>query len=369
MRAADETSGNGFAFSIWSASGRPSLPPQLVANAKREVEVFHSNVGLEPFLRQQIQQYERDDAASGLAWARVVENSAVPHRRRAMGPGGRQRRASATSRLPPRIPRGRRLGRRGGVRVHVDHPRAAGAPSTVSRAAAGRPSRSSRRTWTRSPGDRADAGREPAPARTLPDDGVGHGACGSWSLNKADLSDDPEGECAAIRRRLPHVDVVSVSALADDGLSVLSPYLQPARPSRSGCPASASTTLINRLLGGERLAVGPVRESDGRGRHTTTSRQLVELPGGALLIDTPGMRELRLVRRSSVQRAFDDIAELAQGCRFEDCAHGSSPAARDGGVRERQLETIDWRTINAYCGSGDEARNTDKAGEAEVKRR
>jgi ribosome biogenesis GTPase len=146
-------------------------------------------------------------------------------------------------------------------------------------------------------------------------------------LNKADLSPDAEAEAASIRARLPLVDVVAVSALQDDALSALSPYMRPAHTvALLGSSGVGKSTLVNRLLGRDALRVGEARESDGKGRHTTTSRQLVELPDGALLIDTPGMRELQLWSdESGVDRAFDDVAALAADCRFADCTHSGEP--------------------------------------------
>ena len=105
-----------------------------------------------------------------------------------------------------------------------------------------------------------------------------------------------------------------------------------ARRRRSRCsdrPASGSRRSINRLLGHEALRTGAISDADGKGRHTTTARQLVELPGGALLIDTPGMRELQpWADESAVDAAFDDIAALAAECRFADCG-----ARRRAGMR------------------------------------
>ena len=113
-------------------------------------------------------------------------------------------------------------------------------------------------------------------------------------LNKADLSDDPERTAAAVRARLPLVDVVAASALHDLGLDALAPYLRAAQTiALVGSSGVGKSTLVNRLLGRDALRVAAISESDGRGRHTTTARQLVELVGGALLIDTPGMRELQ----------------------------------------------------------------------------
>ena len=191
-------------------------------------------------------------------------------------------------------------------------------------------------------------------------------------LNKADLSDDPEGECASIRKRLPHVDVVWVSALMDTELAALSPYLKPARTmALLGMSGVGKSMLVNRLLGGDRLRVGEVRESDGRGRHTTTSRQLVALPSGALLIDTPGMRELQLWSdESAVEQAFDDIGALAARCRFDDCAHIAEPgcavldAVAAGRLDDDRLANYQRLLREAAF----EARKRDKAGTSEAKR-
>jgi ribosome biogenesis GTPase len=146
-------------------------------------------------------------------------------------------------------------------------------------------------------------------------------------LSKADLAADPFAEAAALRHRLPFVDVVVVSALAAAGLDALSCYLAPARTlALLGSSGAGKSTLINRLLGHDRLAVGAVREVDGKGRHTTTSGELVELPGGALLIDTPGMRELQpWADESAIDRTFEEVIEAAGACRFADCAHVTEP--------------------------------------------
>jgi ribosome biogenesis GTPase / thiamine phosphate phosphatase len=192
-------------------------------------------------------------------------------------------------------------------------------------------------------------------------------------LNKADLCDDPAAAAESVRTRLPMIDIVTVSALEHGGLEALSPYLRPAQTvALLGSSGVGKSTLVNRLTGAETLRTAAVSEEDGKGRHTTTARQLVELPGGALLIDTPGMRELQpWGDESSVAGAFDDIAALASACRFGDCGHGAEPGCA---VREAvEAGRLDADRLEHFHRLGREAayeaRKHDKAAAAEHKRR
>jgi len=161
--------------------------------------------------------------------------------------------------------------------------------------------------------------------------------------NKADLAHDrllELGEVDAVALGAP---VLVVSAATGEGMDELEPHLRPGRTvALLGSSGVGKSTLVNRLAGRELLATNEIRK-DGRGRHTTTHRELVPLPAGALLIDTPGMRELQLWADEEVlDSTFAEIAELAAACRFSDCSHEHEPgcavksAIADGSLpRER----------------------------------
>ena len=145
-------------------------------------------------------------------------------------------------------------------------------------------------------------------------------------VTKADLAADAVAEVAPLTDVAYGVPVHVVSNVSGDGLDELAAYLVRGHTAALlGSSGVGKSSLVNRLSGRELLATRDVR-SDGRGRHTTTHRELVRLPGGALLLDTPGMRELQLwAGEGAVDGAFGDVAELAARCRFADCRHETEP--------------------------------------------
>jgi len=167
-------------------------------------------------------------------------------------------------------------------------------------------------------------------------------------LNKADLAADIDGRILAVEAIAPGVDIVAVSAWTGLGLDDLRTYLQPATTAAIlGSSGVGKSTLVNALLGEDRQATAAVRGSDSRGRHTTTHRELFELPGGALLVDTPGIRALEVLgAEAGLEAAFDEVAEIAATCRFSDCAHESEPgcavrlALADGRLDEERLASF-----------------------------
>ncbi len=155
-------------------------------------------------------------------------------------------------------------------------------------------------------------------------------------LTKADLADDVDHAARAVRAVAPGVDVVAVSSVTGDGLDALGRWLRPGRTAvLLGSSGVGKSTLANRMMGGDVLRTGAVRD-DGKGRHTTTHRQLLTLAGGALLIDTPGMRELQLwTADAGLDAAFADVEALAAACRFADCAHDAEPGCAVRAAAER----------------------------------
>lgn len=148
-------------------------------------------------------------------------------------------------------------------------------------------------------------------------------------LNKADVlpADVLAERVRTTKDVAPGVRVLPVSAATGVGLDELAACLHPGRTAALiGSSGVGKSTLVNRLLGEERQRTSAVRASDARGRHTTTHRELLLLPGGALLIDTPGVRELQLwAAPEAVETTFVDVDALAVQCRFANCAHGDEP--------------------------------------------
>jgi len=152
-------------------------------------------------------------------------------------------------------------------------------------------------------------------------------------INKADLVDDPEQEAAKLAQRIGGVPVVPVSTLRPDGLNSLLQLIKPGHTiALVGLSGVGKSSIINQLLGRDAQRVFAERGQDGRGRHTTTHRELFVSDLGFCLIDTPGMREFALAEGGEGDLdAFSDILELAEECQFRDCTHHSEPgcAVRD----------------------------------------
>lgn len=143
-------------------------------------------------------------------------------------------------------------------------------------------------------------------------------------LTKSDLCPDLENYLKALTASAPGVDVVVTSGLLEEGWEAILPYLSPGvTVAFTGSSGVGKSTLINRLMGEELMAVGGLRNDD-QGRHVTTHRQLLRLPNGAMVIDTPGMRELQLAS-ANLGKGFSDIETLAEACRFADCGHREEP--------------------------------------------
>ena len=160
-------------------------------------------------------------------------------------------------------------------------------------------------------------------------------------LNKADLCEDLAARRREIESVAPGVPVLVIAAKPGEGLEGLMPWLTPGRTvALLGSSGVGKSTLVNRLLGREKQKTREVRAADQRGRHTTTHRELIALPGGALLLDTPGLREIQLWSDGAgLDAAFEDVSGLFASCRFTDCSHGSEPGcAVSAAVEEGRLD-------------------------------
>jgi len=176
-------------------------------------------------------------------------------------------------------------------------------------------------------------------------------------LNKADLCADTEGALLAMENALPAVDIILLSCVTGAGTDTLQSRLGPGTTAvLVGPSGTGKSTIVNTMLGTQALRTMEVREDDKRGRHTTTHRELIVLPSGGVIIDTPGLRELALwADEDSLDASFTDIADLSVSCRFRDCTHTGEPgcavqaALADGSLEHERYENyLDLRKEIAY---------------------
>nr|WP_235846831.1 ribosome small subunit-dependent GTPase A [Neobacillus soli] len=192
-------------------------------------------------------------------------------------------------------------------------------------------------------------------------------------LSKADLCQDINASLAEVEAiAFGGVPVIPISSETMSGLEDLEPFLQPGKTiALLGSSGVGKSTLTNRLLGVEKQFVQEIRLADDKGRHTTTHREMILLPNGCILIDTPGMRELQLWESSDgLTETFSEIEELAAGCRYRDCQHRDEPDCAV--VKAIEAGLVAAERLTSYNKLQKELafieRKADKRAQAEVKK-
>lgn len=189
-------------------------------------------------------------------------------------------------------------------------------------------------------------------------------------LTKGDLVDDPDESVRQLVACAPGVDVVVVSAGTGD-VGGLAPHCAPGRTlALLGVSGAGKSTLVNALAGQALMATGTVRQVDGKGRHTTSHRQMVVLPSGVTVIDSPGLRGVAMSADGDLSASFSDVEDLAAACRYADCSHRTEPGcaltASVGAGDLAQARVDSWRRLQRELAW--QARRTDARLRAEQKK-